>query len=439
MIEFISALKRHFVYNLRGGFLVRPLAIAMVLGTAGLVFSQLEVAFPGLERWVPFSIFPTHSDPQGAQVILGSIATSVMTVVSIVFSILLMTLTLASMQYSPRILIGFTRDKGTQWTLGVFLGTFAYCVAAMPAARNAPEPFAPVGTVLGAMTLAFLCVAWLLYFIHHISQAISVNHIVERIASETEAAINDLMPHPVTWAKVPSQQLARFANEAPVRSPESGYVRFIDVPRLVSIAVEHKLSLHVVRRVGHFVPKNATLLVVDCPSALDHGVQELLQEVFEIGPSRTLEQDVEFGVLQIVDIALKAISPAVNDPSTAISCIDHLGRLLIMIGSREPPDALYFDPPGILRVSLQWLTFDRFLESAFDQIRSYSKNDLAVSLRMMRSLIDISSTISDRGTRELLAERGRRITAACLETMKLEETSEISDRLRVLESLVDAF
>src|SRR4029077_17067992 len=107
-----------------------------------------------------------------------------------------MTLTLASMQFSPRILISFVRDRSTQWTLGIFLGTFSYCVAALPAARSAHPPFAPVATVAGAMLLALLCVGWLLFFIHHISQSISVNHIVDRIARETELVIGELMPHP---------------------------------------------------------------------------------------------------------------------------------------------------------------------------------------------------------------------------------------------------
>src|ERR1700678_4452912 len=119
-----------------------------------------------------------------------------MTVVSIVFAILLMTLTLASMQFSPRIIVSFTRDRVTQWTLGIFLGTFSYCMAALPAARLLPQPFAPVATVMGAMLLALTCVAWLLFFIHHISQAISVSHIVDRIASETKTMIDEMMPWP---------------------------------------------------------------------------------------------------------------------------------------------------------------------------------------------------------------------------------------------------
>ncbi len=162
---------RHVMYNLRGGFLLRPLIIALSLGCAGALLSWLEETFPGLGDLVPSALFPSHEDPQVAQVILGGIATSIMTVVSIVFAILLMTLTLASMQFSPRIIVSFARDRVTQWTLGIFLGTFCYCMAALPTARSLPHPFAPVFTVFGAMLLALACVAWLLFFIHHISQA----------------------------------------------------------------------------------------------------------------------------------------------------------------------------------------------------------------------------------------------------------------------------
>src|SRR6202789_1835553 len=189
---------RRVMYKLRGGFLLRPLIIALTLGCAGALLSWLEETLPGLSDFVPKALFPSHSDPQVAQVILSGIASSIMTVVSIVFAILLMTLTLASMQFSPRIIVSFSKDRVTQWTLGVFLGTFCYCMAALPAARSQPYPFAPVATVMGAMLLAVACVAWLLFFTHPITQAISVSHILDRIASETTVMLDSLMPEPRT-------------------------------------------------------------------------------------------------------------------------------------------------------------------------------------------------------------------------------------------------
>ena len=196
MFDRLPVLFRSAMYALRGGFLIRPLAIAMILGAAGAVLSSLEEAIPGISAWIPSTLFPSHEDPGVAQVILSSIATSIMTVVSIVFAVLLMTLTLASTQFSPPILVGFVRDRTTQGTLGVFLGTFAYCMAALPAARSLPQPFAPVATVTGAMVLALVCVGWLIYFINHISHSISVNYIVDRIARETELVIDEFMPYP---------------------------------------------------------------------------------------------------------------------------------------------------------------------------------------------------------------------------------------------------
>lgn len=119
---------RRAMYNLRGGFLIRPLVIALSLGSLGAIFSRLEESFPRLTGWAPLTLFPAMGDPQVAQIILAAIAGSIMTVVSIVFAILLMTLTLASMQFSPRIIVNFVQDSFTQWTLGIFLGTFLYCI-----------------------------------------------------------------------------------------------------------------------------------------------------------------------------------------------------------------------------------------------------------------------------------------------------------------------
>lgn len=435
MIKIIKQLLRHATYNLRGGFLVRPLIIAVVMGCGGMLLSQLEAAYPALSGWAPSCFFPSHADPGIAQVILSDIATSVMTVVSIVFAILLMTLTLASMQFSPRILAAFAQDRTTQWTLGIFLGTFSYCIAALPVARTRPTPDAPVVTVLGAMLLAFLCVAWLLYFIHHISRAISVNYIVDRLAAETELVIDKSMPDPVDLGHLESADTKPPTGAFPVASTASGYVRYVDVERLVKLATAHDLGIWVTRRVGRFVAEGAELVVTQGQEPLTTEVAAEIRGAFDIGPTRTLEQDVEFGILQIVDIALKAISPAVNDPSTAICCVDHLGRLMIRIAQREPPPAAYFSPSGSLRLAITWVTFEQFLDSAFEQIRAYSMSDLAVCLRMMRTFLDMGALLPDQERRLAVLERGRRVVAGAAENLKDAEMRELRDRLDSLERL----
>jgi len=423
------------MYNLRGGFLIRPLTIALSLGCAGALLSWLEEEYPAVSAWVPSTLFPSHADPQVAQVILAGIAGSIMTVVSIVFAILLMTLTLASMQFSPRIIVSFSRDRVTQWTLGIFLGTFSYCMAALPAARSFPHPFAPVATVLGAMVLALACVGLLLFFIHHISEAISVNHIVDRIAEETEAMIDEIMPWPYRPTRMKdAAPLRPNPSEVAVLSAVSGYIRFVDKRRLVAVAKHYHVSIRVLRRVGHFVPAGIPLMMVSKGDRLlPEGTSELLA-AFDCGPTRTLQQDVEFGVLQIVDVALKAISPAVNDPTTAITCVDQLSRILIRFASREPPEDLLFDPPGIVRASIGWIHFERLLEAAFEQIRMYAKADVVVSLRLLRALGDIAASTPDPEFRRILAGQGMRTVAGCSEKLSEEELGELRARQAALES-----
>jgi uncharacterized membrane protein len=384
---------------------------------------------------VPTVLFPSHADPQVAQVILAGIAASIMTVVSIVFAILLMTLTLASMQFSPRIIVSFSRDRVTQWTLGIFLGTFLYCMAALPAARSLPYPFAPVATVLGAMVLALVCVGLLLFFIHHISQAISVNHIVDRIAAETEAMIDEIMPWPHRVNNLEdAEPLRPNPSEVAVLSDVSGYIRFVDTRRLVALAKHYHVTIRVLRRVGHFVPQGIPLMMVSKGKRLPpEGTAELLA-AFDFGATRTLQQDVEFGVLQIVDVALKAISPAVNDPTTAINCIDQLSRILIRFASREPPEDLLYDPPGIVRASIAWIHFERLLDAAFEQIRMYSKTDVAVSLRLLRAFGDIAASTPDPEFRRILVEHGVRTLAGCAERLGEEELRELRDRQAALEN-----
>ena len=436
MIERLRLLIRRTLYSLRGGFLVRPLTIALVIGGVGAILSWFEESHPSVGDWVPRVLFLSHGDPQVAQVILAGIAGSIMTVVSIVFAILLMTLTLASMQFSPRIIVSFARDRVTQWTLGIFLGTFLYCMASLPAAHSLPHPFAPVTTVIGAILLAIVCVGLLLFFIHHISQAISVNHIVDRIATETELVIDEMMPlarrpsgvevgsreDPQTWS-------------APILSDVSGYIRYVDLKQLLAIATNRHLRVRVVRRVGQFVPAGAPLLMANKGEQLSDEVNAAFRAAFDFGPSRTLQQDIEFGVLQIVDIALKAISPAVNDPTTAISCVDQLSRLLIRFTSRHMPEAMLYDLQGVPRVSVQWLDCERLLDSAFEQIRMYSKGDVAVSLRLLRALGDIATTTSDAALRRVLFERGRRVVDGCAERVGAEELKPLLIRLRALEQL----
>jgi uncharacterized membrane protein len=294
--------------------------------------------------------------------------------------------------------------------------------------------------VTGAMLLALTCVAWLIFFIQHISQAISVNHIVDRIASETEDVIDDIMPDLQRYiykpADVPFNGSER---EVSVDNAVSGYIRYVDTGRLLYFAKAFKLRVRMLRRVGHFVPAGVALFCVSPEERLDPERAGELRSAFDIGPTRTMQQDVEFGVIQIMDIALKAISPAVNDLSTAISCVDQIGRILIRFVGRKPAVSLLCDPPHVVRVIVPWIGIEGLLDTAFEQIRHYSTSDVAVSLRLLRALDDIASTGHDAGIIEPLVARGRRIVAGCAERLSSDQIEKLRQRLSALEARMDPF
>ncbi len=429
MFKRLPVLFKAASYAFRGGFLIRPFLIVLALATAGTVLSGLEEQYPGIRAFIPQTLFPSQADPQVAQAILTSIATSTMTVVSIVFAILLMTLTLASTQFSPRILVSFVRDHVTQWTLGVFLGTFSYCIAALPAARSLPTPFAPVVTVTGAMALAPVCVGWLIYFIHHISNAISVNHILDRIARETEEVIDELMPYPwrpAHWDLAYGVSLDALVTAIP--SPRSGYIRFLDIPQLTALAKSLGVCLRLERRVGQFVPEGGVLITASHGERISAERAAEFIAAIDIGPTRTMQQDIEFGIVQIVDIALRAISPAVNDPTTAISGVDQLSAILIRWTGRAPPQTYHYDPPHVLRVVAPWADFEALLDLAFEQIRHYSVTDAAVSLRLMRALGDVSAASVDPSVHRQLFQRGKRIMDGCAARLEPYDVARLEER-----------
>jgi uncharacterized membrane protein len=281
-------------------------------------------------------------------------------------------------------------------------------------------------------------VGWLIYFIHHISQSISVNHIVDRIARETESIIEELMPHSRGPFPIPVRSEAPPAEEGTILNRQSGYIRYVDIEHLIDLAQAYHVAVRLDRRVGQFVPAGVPLARVSKPERVlpDHALD--FNAAFDIGPTRTMQQDVEFGVIQIVDIALRAMSPAVNDPSTAISCVDQLGRIMIFWIGRLPPPSYYYAPPHVLRLFVPWIDFDDLLDTAFEQIRHYAAADIAVSLRLIRAFRDIASTTEHAELRIKLVERAYRVLAGCAEHLPKDDLRKLQQRLAELDTMKPA-
>ncbi|MBA3542403.1 MAG: DUF2254 domain-containing protein, partial [Deltaproteobacteria bacterium] len=317
---------RQLAHDLGNGLLFRPAMITAGIAITGLVLIELERSGT-LPRWEGGGWF-FQNDPGSAQTVLGAIAGSMMAVVSIVYSVLVVALSLASVQLSPRILGGFVRDRVSQRTLGVFIGTFTYCLLVMRSMSSNPPWVATWATALG-FVLGLLCLGFLIYFIHHIATGIQVNNLVDRIATETEAVIDEVYPHGADPA-VPAVPEAA----ASVVATRSGYLQLVDNDGLADIARRGRLMIHVSVEPGDFVARGGELARLS--GAITPDQAQECASAFDLGPVRTMQQDVAFGIRQLVDIALKAISPAVNDPSTATICIDRLGSLLAETARRRP-------------------------------------------------------------------------------------------------------
>jgi uncharacterized membrane protein len=436
MFVIVQRIVRHTLYLLRGGFLLRPIAMALLIGLLGAWVPFMEARLHLADSWVARLPILVVGDAASAQGILTAIMGAIMTVIAIVLSVLLVALTLASTQFSPRILTGFVDDLTNQRTIGLFLGTFLYSLAAYPSARVGPPRFVPAVAVLGAMGLAVGCSAALVAFVFHIARSINVNFITERIAVETERVIDDVMPEPLRGrTSLAAQPVPAFDGGPAVLAPASGYIRFIDREALRKLAVMHGVALFVERRVGQFVPEGVPLFRFSkskdsCLAASADFVRR-----FDIGPVRTMEQDIEFGLLQLVDIALKAISPAVNDPSTAINCIDQLSRLLVRVARREPPAAALYHPPGTVRLAFHPVPFSRLLDCAFAQIVHYGKTDPAVMLRVMRALGDIASSTADRAHLDAVRAWGRKVASVCAGHLPEDSAGSFAERLARIERL----
>ena len=225
---------------------------------------------------------------------------------------------------------------------------------------------------------------------------------------------------------------------SPVLNRQSGYIRYVDINHLLALAKAYCICVHLERRVGQFVPAGVPLARVSKPERVPADRALHIIAAFDIGPTRTLQQDVEFGIIQIVDIALRAMSPAINDPSTAISCVDQLSRIMILWISRTPPSSHYYAPPHVPRLFVPWMSFDGLLDTAFEQIRHYAVADVTVSLRLMRAFNDIASVTRDTDLRARLLERARRVATGCAGHLSKDELVKLQQRLAVLETLVVA-
>lgn len=331
----------------------------------------------------------------GARALLSTVAGSVITVAGVVFSITIATLTQASSQFGPRLLRNFMRDKGNQIVLGTFTATFFYCLLVLRAVRGLEdEEFVPNVSVTVAVLLAVGSLAVLIYFIDHICRSLQGPQVVAAVGIELERAVR--RPYPTDIGQGPQQALGRpdqkfspdSINHVPVLATENGYLQAIDEAGVIHLATEHDALLHLAVRPGDFVNKGNPLLFVE-GATLDQPAKDSLIDMFFLGRQRTAEQDVEYSVRQLVEIAVRALSPGINDPFTAINCVDWLGAAISAVAEHGLPSPNRYDDEKHCRVIAKVSTFNGLTDAAFNQIRQYSGGSVAVTLRLLEVMLTI--------------------------------------------------
>ena len=380
---------------------------------------------------------------EGARGMLGAIAGSMITVAGVTFSITIVALSLASSQYTPRILRNFMSDRANQAVLGTFVGVFTYCLVVMRTVRGGDEGvFVPSLSVAFAVVLAVLGIGFLIFFIHHTATSIQASSVIASAAQETTDAVDRLFPEEV--GRGADEMATEAAGGGPadgewqeVVSKATGYVQSVDDDALISVAVEHDTVLRMECGVGDSVVEGGPLasLALDSPPGGETAAR--LAGAYTISRFRTVEQDAAFGVRQIVDIALKALSPGVNDTTTAVTCVDYLSAICARVAGRRTPDARRYRD-GRLRVLARGATFKSLLDEAFDQIRESAEGNAQAILRMFSALGVVARRTTDGSRLKHIAAHAERLRALAGRSIKSEhDSARIARAAAELEAALD--
>jgi uncharacterized membrane protein len=347
-----------------------------------------------------------------ARQILIAIAAAVITVVGVVFSITILALTLASQQFGPRMLRNFIRDLGTQVALGAFVATFIYAVLVLGSithANGSGSGFVPNISITAALALLFVDIVVLIYFIHHVATSIQLNEVIAGVARDLARAIDTEFP--VDTSAPPTSAVAgpgvtgltaHLDDEGiAVPATTTGYLQFIGYGELVSIATQSDAVIRLVYQPGHFVVAGHPLAVV-WPASAAPDVATALGRAHITGPHRTLAQDPVFAIDQLVEIAIRALSPAVNDVFTGLTCIDWLCDGLCRLSGRPLAGGIAFDRDGHIRLIEAEARYSRFVNRSFDKIRQAGRAMPAIAIRLEQSLARIAEYTITQEQREIL-------------------------------------
>lgn len=374
--------------------------VPTLMTTAAVALSFASVHLDGQvnAKWVRTVGWIWAGSPEGAREVLSTIAGSMITVAGVAFSITIVALTLASTQFGPRLLRNFVRDLGNQVVLGTFVSTFVYCLLVLRTVRGGDRTeFVPYVSVTLGVAFALTSLGVLIYFIHHVATAIQADSLIAAVAAELEEAIDEMFPErlgePGPEMERPARDAAMEGDGLAIASQHSGYIQGLDDEELMEIACEEDLLLRLNRSPGRFIAAGGTLTHVFASGRAGDAVASRIRSAFILGRRRTPTQDPEYAVHQLVEIAVRALSPSVNDPFTTMTCLDWLGAALGELAGRKVPSPFRYDGHGRLRVIAEGPDFRGMADAAFNQIRQYGSGSVSVILRLLDTIAAVGERV----------------------------------------------
>jgi uncharacterized membrane protein len=419
---------------------VVPTVLIVVAGVLFTVTFEIDWAAYHHHLTLPWWV-KTGSADAGRQVLIA-IAAAIITTVGVVFSITILALTLASQQFGPRMMRNFIRNPGNQMTLGIFVGTFVYSVLALGSIISLPRgDFVPHLTITVAEVLLLVDLAVLVYFIHHIAKSIQLPEVIAGIARDLDRAIETEFPD--RWrgqepqARGSSAEITDLIEKlsergADVSAGHSGYLQFVSYNQLIDIAEMLDSVIRLAHRPGHFVVADRRLATV-WPAGSAGQVTTALEKAHVTGPHRTLDQDPVFPIDQLVEIAIRALSPAVNDTFTALTCIDWISSGLSKISARSLEEGIYRGRSGKIRLIEPDPSYSRMVNRAFDKIRQAARGMPAVIIRLLDALAHVTENTSTSRQRAVLMRQAEMILRGAEEDVR--EPNDMTDILRRYERL----
>ncbi|MCB9918313.1 MAG: DUF2254 domain-containing protein [Planctomycetes bacterium] len=369
--------------TLRESFFFLPGILSIVAALLAFVLIDVDRELP--PGWADGALFVRPAGADGTRALLSAIVGSMITVTGVVFSITIVALTLTSQQFGPRLLRNFVRDRGNQLVLGIFVATFLYSLIVLRAVHQDAVPHLSSAI---AVVLAIASMFVLIWFVHHTATSIQASQIVATVAREVDEQLSKFDEldgvhadqdgdDPSTWPPV----------AAVVRSTESGYVRLVAIEDLVSVAANYDIVIELVCQPGEFVVRGAELARVRANDARapKETLEDEVRDGVVLGAQRTALQDLAFLIGQLVEIAVRALSPGINDPMTAVGCLERLGSIVGSLAEKAFEDTTHHDEDDHLRVIAPCPTYDDLVGLAFDSIRHYGAADKRVVLALLRA------------------------------------------------------